>query len=66
MEQLKRKQKVKKNNMAKYKDILGNERAVADETVTISLERYNQLIIMEAEYNKTQNKICVNKESEDK
>ena len=39
--------------MAKYKDILGNE-------------RYNQLIIMEAEYNKTQNKICVNKESEDK
>ena len=34
--------------MAKYKDILGNERAVADETVTISLERYNQLIIKEA------------------
>lgn len=52
--------------MAKYKNILGNERAVVDETVTISLERYNQLIIMEAEYNKTQNKICVNKESEEK
>ena len=34
--------------MAKYKDILGNERAVVDETVTISLERYNQLIIKEA------------------
>lgn len=34
--------------MAKYKDILGNERAVADETVTISLDRYNQLIIKEA------------------
>lgn len=34
--------------MAKYKDILGNERAVTDETVTISLERYNQLIIKEA------------------
>ena len=34
--------------MAKYKDILGNERAVADDTVTISLERYNQLIIKEA------------------
>ena len=34
--------------MPKYKDILGNERAVADETVTISLERYNQLIIKEA------------------
>lgn len=52
--------------MAEYKDILGNKRVVADETVTISLARYNQLIIMEAEYNKTQNKICVNKESEDK
>lgn len=50
--------------MAKYKDILGNERAVADETVTISLERYNQLIIIEAEYNK-KNK-CANKESEEK
>ena len=34
--------------MAKYKDILGNERSIADETVTISLERYNQLIIKEA------------------
>lgn len=34
--------------MAEYKDILGNKRVVADETVTISLERYNQLIIKEA------------------
>ena len=52
--------------MAKHKDILGNEIAVVDKTVTISIERYNQLIIMEAEYNKTKNKICVNKESEEK
>ena len=34
--------------MPKYKDILGNEKVVADETITISLERYNQLIIKEA------------------
>ena len=34
--------------MAEYKDILGNKRVVADETVTISLARYNQLIIKEA------------------
>lgn len=52
--------------MAKYKDIFGNVRECEDKTITISLERYNQLIIMEAEYNKTQNKICVNKESEEK
>ena len=50
--------------MSKYKDILGNERSIADETVTISLERYNQLIIIEAEYNK-RNK-CENKESEER
>lgn len=52
--------------MPKYKDILGNERYVEDTTICISLERYNQLIIMEAEYNKQNKKICVNKESEDK
>ena len=52
--------------MAKHKDILGNEHLVEDTTICISLERYNQLIIMEAEYNKTQKKICVNKESEEK
>ena len=52
--------------MAKCKHILGNERCYEDKVICISLERYNQLIIMEAEYNKTQNKICVNKESEDK
>ena len=34
--------------MAKYKDILGNEKVLADEMVTISLARYNQLIIKEA------------------
>lgn len=34
--------------MAKYKDILGNERVCEDRTVTISLERYNDLIIKEA------------------
>lgn len=34
--------------MAKYKDILGNERECEDRTVTISLERYNALIIKEA------------------
>lgn len=34
--------------MAEYKDILGNKRVVADETITISLARYNQLIIKEA------------------
>lgn len=32
--------------MAKYRDILGNERKVED--ITISLERYNTLIIKEA------------------
>lgn len=50
--------------MAKYKDILGNERCVEDTTICISLERYNQLIIIEAKYNK-KNK-CENKESEEK
>lgn len=34
--------------MAKYKDILGNVREYADDTITISLERYNTLIIKEA------------------
>lgn len=34
--------------MAKYKDILGNVREYADNTITISLERYNTLIIKEA------------------
>lgn len=34
--------------MAKYKDILGNVREHADDTITISLERYNTLIIKEA------------------
>lgn len=34
--------------MAKYKDILGNEREYEDRTVTISIERYNALIIKEA------------------
>lgn len=34
--------------MAKYKDILGNVREYEDNTITISLERYNTLIIKEA------------------
>lgn len=34
--------------MAKYKDILENVREYADNTITISLERYNTLIIKEA------------------
>lgn len=34
--------------MAKYKDILGNVREYEDKTITISLERYNTLIIKEA------------------
>ena len=34
--------------MAKYKDILGNVRECEDKTITISLERYNALVIKEA------------------
>mgnify|MGYP003175908036 CR=1 FL=1 len=34
--------------MAKYKDIWGNVREYEDNTITISLERYNTLIIKEA------------------
>lgn len=34
--------------MAKCKDILGNIRECEDKTITISLERYNTLIIKEA------------------
>lgn len=34
--------------MAKYKDIWGNVREYEDNTITISLERYNALIIKEA------------------
>lgn len=34
--------------MAKYKDIFGNIRECEDKTITISLERYNTLIIKEA------------------
>lgn len=34
--------------MSKYKDILGNERECPDTAITISIERYNALIIKEA------------------
>lgn len=34
--------------MAKYRDILGNITECEDKTITISLERYNVLIIKEA------------------
>ena len=36
--------------MPKVKDILGNERIIADESITISIDRYNQLIVKEAKY----------------
>ena len=52
--------------MAKHKDFLGNEYCTEDKVICISLERYNQLIIIEAEYNKEHKKICVNKESEER
>lgn len=35
-------------DMAKYKDMLGNTRECEDKTITISLERYDTLIIKEA------------------
>ena len=34
--------------MSKYRDILGNIKECEDKTITISLERYNSLIIKEA------------------
>ena len=55
--------------MPKVKDILGNERFFADETVTISLERFECLIITEYLYNKeheTKNVAQNIKESEEK
>ena len=55
--------------MAKYKDILGNEKATAYEVVTISLERYEHLIITEYLYNReheTKNIAQNIKESEEK
>ena len=55
--------------MAKHKDILGNEKVFADEMVTISLERFEHLIITEYLYNKEHEKrnMAQNiKESEDK
>ena len=55
--------------MPKVKDILGNERFFADETITISLERYEHLIITEYLYNKeheTRNVAQNIKESEEK
>ena len=55
--------------MAEYKDILGNKRVVVDERVTISLERFEHLIITEYLYNKeheTRNIAQNIKESEEK
>ena len=34
--------------MPKVKDILGNERIIADEAITISIDRFKELIIKEA------------------
>ena len=42
--------------MAKHRDILGNEREIEDKTITISLEKYNTLIIKEAIAIQTKNK----------
>lgn len=36
--------------MPKVKDILGNEGIIADEAITISIDRYNELIVKEAKY----------------
>ena len=36
--------------MPKVKDILGNERIIADETITISIDRFSELIVKEAKY----------------
>ena len=55
--------------MPKVKDILGNERSIMDETVTISLERFEHLIVTEYLYNKeheTRNISQNIKESEEK
>ena len=55
--------------MPRVKDILGNERVTIDEAVTISLERFEHLIITEYLYNKeheTRNKAQNIKESEEK
>ena len=38
--------------MGKYKDVLGNEKVTTDEAVTISLERFEHLIITEYLYKK--------------
>ena len=55
--------------MAKCKDILGNEKVLADEMGTISLERFEHLIITEYLYNKEHETRSITqniKESEDK
>ena len=55
--------------MPKVKDMLGNERVMADETITIRLERFERLIITEYLYNKeheTRNIAQNIKESEEK
>ena len=55
--------------MSKYKDILGNEKTILDETVTISLERFEHLIITEYLYNKEHEKRNITqiiKESEER
>ena len=55
--------------MPKVKNILGNERYFADETITINLERFESLIITEYLYNKeheTRNVVQNINESEEK
>lgn len=36
--------------MQKIKDMLGNERIIADDAITISIDRFNKLIVKEAKY----------------
>ena len=36
--------------MQKIKDMFGNERIIADDAITISVDRYNKLIVKEARY----------------
>ena len=51
--------------MAKVNDIMGNVRNVVDNAITISIERYNELIIKEALFDVEHRKNNI-KESEEK
>lgn len=51
--------------MARLKDNMGNERNVVDEAITISIERFKELIIKESKYDDLTRTRNI-KESEDK